>query len=105
MRNRARDGSFLFGQKGATTFFDRFGNFDPSRAGFGAVERQSTTPYSESVIQDSQTLGASAIAAVEDEAMGVHDRRGANEPPVCPERRTGSRTRGAKDAFRRVVVS
>jgi hypothetical protein len=82
---------------------DRLGDLDLARAGLGAVEDRAAAPDALAVVQDLQPLGRRLVAAVEDEAVRVHDRRRADEVLVRPERRARGGARRAQDALGGVV--
>src|SRR5207253_11465972 len=88
----------------ALDVFDGAGDLDVSGAGVGAVEDGAAAPDAVARVEHAQPLVGALIAAIEDEAVGVDDRRRADELLVGPERRTRRRARRAQDAFRSVVV-
>src|SRR5437879_2344993 len=77
---------------------------DSARAGFDTVEDRPAAPYAVGVGHQLQTLFVRRIAAVEDEPMGVDDRRRTYIVGVCPEDRAGRGARRAQDAARGVLV-
>jgi len=70
------------GLNGALDLGNRLGDFDFARAGFGAVERRAAAPHPKLLVQHFQPFGSRLIAAVEDEAVGVDNRRRADILPV-----------------------
>src|SRR2546428_5685230 len=84
----------------ALDVFDGAGDLDVSGAGVGAVEDGAAAPDTVAGVEHGQPLVGTLIATIEDEAVGVDDRRRADELLAGPERRTRRRTRRAPDAFR-----
>ena len=82
---------------------DGFGDADLARAGLGAVEDGAAAPHAFAVVQDLQPLVRRVVADVEDEAVGVHDGRGAHEVLVGPEAGAAGGARRAQNALRGVV--
>ena len=80
---------------------DRLGDADLAGAGLGAVEDGAAAPHAFAVVQDLQPLVGRVIAAVEDEAVRVHDRRGAQEvtrlarQPPAPRPQSSRRPRSS----------
>jgi len=83
---------------------DRGGDLDVSRAGVGAVENGPTSPDSRLGVENPQSLGRTRIATIENEPVGINDRRGSDEVFVCPRDWAGRGAGGAQDALRGVVV-
>src|SRR3974390_2687835 len=71
----------------ALDLLDRLGDFDAPRAGFGAVERGPAPPHPVDLVEDVEALGGGLVAAFEDEAGGVDDRRRAVVTALAPEDR------------------
>src|SRR5215203_2663311 len=63
-------------QQGPLHFLDGLGDLDAPGAGVGAVEGGPAAPDALLVVQHGQALGGALVARVEDEAVGVDDRRG-----------------------------
>ncbi len=93
----------LAGGDGLFDLADGLGDLDFARAGFGAVEDGMAAVDAKLVVQDLQALGASPVAAVEDEAVGSDDGCRADILLVRPEGRAGSGAAGAQDALGGVV--
>ena len=83
---------------GGDRLFDlayRLGDLDLARAGIGAIEDCMTAVDAELVVKDLEALGSGLVAAVEDETVGIDDRRWTNIVLIRPEGRAGSGTAGA----------
>src|SRR3712207_7305902 len=87
----------LFQKQRALDVFDDIRHFDVPRTGLGAIEDRATAPDTRLRVQDAQALGGALIAAVVDEASGIHDCGGADEALVCPGDWTRGRAWRAKD--------
>src|SRR5579859_6920223 len=72
---------------------------------FGAVEDGPAAPNAVAVTKDLEALVRAAVAAVEDETMGVDDGGWPHPARICPHGGTRSRAGAAEDAFRRVVIA
>src|SRR5829696_200971 len=95
--------SHLAEQQGALHFLDGLGDLDAPGAGVGAVEGGPAAPDALLVVEHGEALGGALVAGVEDEAVGVDDRRRAEVLLVGPEHRAGGRAGGAQDALGGVV--
>src|SRR5438093_2112401 len=84
---------------------DGLGDLDPPGAGLGAVEGGSAPEHAGPVRQDVQAVRRPLVPRVEDEPVGVDDRRRAHVVAVTPEDGAGRGAGGAQDALGRVVVS
>src|SRR3954469_19710892 len=73
------------------------------RAGLRAVEGGAAAPHPLLVIQDVEAHLTALVAAVEDEAMCVHDRGRAEVLPIRPEHRAARGACGAQDALGGVI--
>jgi len=62
---------------------DGLGDLDLAGAGLGAVEDGAAAPHALAVVQPLQPLARRVVAAVEDEAVRVHDRGGAEHRCIC----------------------
>src|SRR5689334_2840106 len=87
----------LFGLRAAVhdgplDFLDGVGDMDAARARLGAIEDGATAPDTIAVAQDAQALAGGAVAAVEDEAVSVHDGGGADPVAVGPDGGAGAGT-------------
>ena len=87
----------------ALDVLDGAGDLDVARAGVGAVEGGAAAPHAFLVVEDLQAHVAGVVTGVEDEPVGVHDRRRAEVLAVGPEHGAGRRARGAQDALGGVV--
>src|SRR6186997_2055935 len=87
----------------ALDLLDRLGHLDATRARLGAVEGGAAAPHALLVVEDLEALGATLVAAVEDEPVRVDDRSRAEVLPVGPEHRAGRGAGGAEDALGGVV--
>src|ERR671910_3761430 len=88
---------------GPLHFLDGLGDLDAAGTGLGAVEGGPAAPDALLVVQHGQALGGSLVAGVEDEAVGVDDRRRAEVLVVGPEHRARGGAGGAQDALGGVV--
>jgi len=88
---------------GAFDLANGLGDLDVARAGFGTVEDGVAAEDAELVAEDLQALGGALVAAVEDEAMGVNDRRRAYVLLVSPEGGAGGGAGGAQDALGSII--
>src|SRR4029453_3915548 len=77
-----RTPSHLPEQQGPLHFLDGLGDLDAPGTGVGAVEGGPATPDPLLVVQHGEALGGPLVAGVEDEAVGVDDRRRADVPLV-----------------------
>src|SRR5690606_29108218 len=93
----------LFQEEGALDLLNRVRDLNPARAGVGAVEDGPAPPDARLLVQDAQPFTGALVAAVKDEAVGVHDRGGPHEVLVCPRDRAGGGAGGAQNALGRVV--
>ena len=57
---------------------DGLGNLNFARAGHGTVENGVAAIYAKLIVENLQAIRGGTVAAVEDEAMGVDDGRGAD---------------------------
>ncbi len=93
----------IAGHQRSLDFGNRLRHFDIAWTGRGAVEDRPASPDAFGVVEDVQSLGGSSVSRIEDEAVGVDDRGGANVLSVAPEWRAGRGAAGAEDALGRVV--
>ena len=91
--------------QGAFDLLDGLGDLDAARAGFGAVEGGAAAPDSVDLVEDLETFGGALVAAVEDEPVGVDDRRRPEVAALVPEHRATGRAAGTQDALGGVVVA
>ena len=82
---------------------NRLGDLDFAWAGNRAVKNRVAAINAKLVVENRQALGGSPVAAVEDEAVRVHDGRRADIFFVCPEGWAGSGAAGAQDALGGVI--
>src|SRR6266550_8224000 len=85
-------------------FEDGARDVDSSRAGFDTVEDGPAPPYAVGVGHELEALFVRRVAAVEDEPMGVDDRRRTHVVGVGPEDRARCGAGRAQDAARGVLV-
>src|SRR5215471_7852371 len=90
---------------GAFDLFDQVGYVDTARAGIGAVEDGTAAPYAFLLAQDGETFGPGLVAAVEDEAVGIHDGSRANPVRIAPDGRARTGAGGAEDALGAFVIA
>ena len=64
---------------------DRSSDVDAPRARFHAVENRAAAPHALGCVEDFQPLLRPFIPAVENEAVGIYDRRRSDVIGVCPE--------------------
>src|SRR5215212_6878581 len=100
---RPAAGSHLAEQQGPLHFLDGLGDLDPPGAGVGAVEGGPAAPDPLLVVEHGQPLAGALVAGVEDEAVGVDDRRRPEVLLVGPEHRARGGAGGAQDALGGVV--
>src|SRR5579884_2328765 len=81
---------------GAFDLFDQVGDVDAARAGIGAVEDGAAAPHAITLAENGETFGGSLVAAVEDEAVSIHNRGRADPVGVAPDRGTRASTRAAE---------
>src|SRR4029434_7462180 len=84
-------------------FLDGLGDLDAAGAGVGAVEGGPAAPDALLVVEHVQPLGGGLVTGVEDEPVGVDDRRRAEVLLVGPVHRAGGGAGGAQDALGGVV--
>src|SRR6266566_4261092 len=65
---------------------DQVGHRDTTRASIGAVKNRAATPYAATLSQDAKAFSTSLIAAVEDEAVRIHNRGWPNPVGITPHR-------------------
>ena len=82
---------------------DCTGYLDSTRAGFGAVEGGTAAPDTFLVVQDVQAKLGLVVAAVEDEAVSVHDSCWTKVLTVCPEHWARGGAGCAKNALGGVI--
>src|SRR5215467_13114152 len=90
---------------GTFDLFDQVGYVDAARAGIGAVEYGTAAPHAFLLAQDGEAFGPGLVAAVEDEAVGIHDSSRANPVGIAPDRRTRTCAGGAEDALGAFVIA
>src|SRR5690606_21080626 len=93
----------LAAQHGLLHLGDRLRHLDAARARLRAVEGRAAAPHALLVVEDVEAHLGGLVARVEDEAVRVVDRRGAEVLAVGPEHRATRGARGAQDALGRVV--
>src|SRR5690348_16265235 len=89
---------------GTLHLLDQVRNGDTSWAGIGAVEDREAAPDAITLAQDRHALGGSLVAAIEDDAVRVDDRRGTDPVGIAPDRRAGAGAGTAENTFRPLVV-
>ncbi len=77
----------------------------PRGQAFGAVERGAAAPHPVDLVEDVEALGGGLVAAVEDEAVRVDDRRRTVVLALVPEHRAAGGAARAQDALGGVVVA
>src|SRR3954451_21361846 len=78
---------------------DGLGDLDVTRAGLGATEGGAAPPHPRPLVEDVETVSAGLVAGIEDETVGVDDRRWAHVGVVAPVDGTRRRARRAEDAL------
>src|SRR5438067_13549350 len=71
-------------EDGPLDLFDGLGDLDVAGAGVGAVEGRPAPEHARALVEDLEALARRLVARVEDEAVGVHDRRRAHIGLVAP---------------------
>src|SRR5688572_15055932 len=102
-QTRQENGLCLVDQDGPCDLLNGLRYLDGAGAGFGAVDGGAAPEHAGPVAQDLESFIRAAIAGIEDEPVGVDDRRWAHVPPISPEDRAGSGAGSAQDALRGVV--
>ena len=80
-------------------------DLDAARASFAAVEGGAAAPHAFFVVQNLETLGTSAVAAVENESVSIDDCSWTKVRAICPEHWAGGGAGSTQDALGGVIES